>query len=106
MTIMMIHQLAQIRRRVFIASALLFGAMLGAAPIGLANDNDEGHGSGQSRTNVLWLKHFDLLPGDSSVVTTFNAVDSGVGGGLTALVVQSTTLGEDANGGGNKVVHM
>jgi hypothetical protein len=57
-------------------------------------------------TSVMWLNHFALLPGDSSVQTTFNAVNSGVGGGLTALVVQSTTTGEDATGGGNKVVQM
>jgi hypothetical protein len=54
----------------------------------------------------MWLNHFALLPGDPSVQTTFNAVNSGVGGGLTALVVQSTTTGEDAQGGGNKVVQM
>lgn len=54
----------------------------------------------------MWINHFDLLPGDSSVKTSFNAVSSGVGGGLTALVIESTTTGESATGGGNKVVHM
>ena len=54
----------------------------------------------------MWVNHFDLLPGDPSVTTSFNAVNSGVGGGLTALVVQSSTTGENAQGGGNKVVHM
>jgi hypothetical protein len=38
------------------------------------------------------------------VTTSYNAVSSGVGGGLTALVVHSSTLGENAQGGGNKVV--
>ena len=52
----------------------------------------------------MWIDHFSLLPGDSSVTTSSNAVSSGVGGGLTALVVHSSTLGEDALGGGNKVV--
>jgi hypothetical protein len=55
---------------------------------------------------VMWVNHFDLLPGDASVTTSFNAVNSGVGGGLTGLVIQSSTIGENAQGGGNKVVHM
>src|SRR5215510_6246379 len=58
------------------------------------------------RKTIMWVNHFDLLPGDPSVTTTFNAVSSGVGGGLTGLVIQSSTLGENAQGGGNKVVHM
>lgn len=55
---------------------------------------------------VMWINHFDLLPGDPSVTTSFNAVSSGVGGGLTGLVIRSSTTGEIAQGGGNKVVHM
>ena len=35
---------------------------------------------------------------------SFNAVNSGVGGGLSGLIIQSTTTGEDATGGGNKVI--
>jgi len=58
------------------------------------------------RKTVMWINHFDLLPGDPSVTTSFNAVSSGVGGGLTGLVIQSSTTGENAQGGGNKVVHM
>lgn len=59
-----------------------------------------------TRKMIMWVNHFDLLPGDSSVTTSFNAVNSGVGGGLTGLVIQSSTTGENAQGGGNKVVHM
>ncbi|HEX2630962.1 MAG TPA: hypothetical protein VHM26_18225, partial [Chitinophagaceae bacterium] len=55
---------------------------------------------------MMWINHFDLLPGDPSVFTTFNAVSSGVGGGLTGLVIQSNTVGQNAQNGGNKVVHM
>lgn len=54
--------------------------------------------------SVMWINHLDFLPGDPSVVTTFNAVNSGVGGGLTGLIINSTTSGEVADGGGNKVV--
>jgi hypothetical protein len=55
---------------------------------------------GQTRRETMWLNHLDLLPGDPSVFTSFNAVQSG------GLVVQSNTTGETAQGGGNKVVHM
>lgn len=58
------------------------------------------------RRRLMWINHFDLLPGDSSVLTSFNAISSGVGGGLTGLVIRSNTLGDTAPGGGNKVVHM
>lgn len=60
----------------------------------------------QPRRVVMWVNHFDLLPGDPSVTTSFNAISSGVGGGLTGLVIRSSTVGEVAQGGGNKVVHM
>jgi hypothetical protein len=53
---------------------------------------------------IQWIDHFAFLPGDSSVQTSHDAVSSGVGGGLTALVVRSSTTGEEANGGGNKVI--
>ena len=52
---------------------------------------------------IMWINHLSLLPGDPSVITSFNAVNSGVGGGLSGLVIQSTTMGSQAQGGGNKV---
>jgi hypothetical protein len=58
----------------------------------------------QPDIEIMWINHLDLLPGDPSVITSFNAVNSGVGGGLAGLVVESTTIGEEAEGGGNKVV--
>jgi hypothetical protein len=61
---------------------------------------------GPHRKTIMWVNHFDLLPGDPSVTTSFHAVSSGVGGGLPGLVIQSSTIGENAQGGGNKVVHM
>jgi hypothetical protein len=60
----------------------------------------------QRFAGVEWLSHFNLLPGDSSVSVTYNAVNSGVGTGLTGLVVHSSTTGDTANGGGNKVVEI
>ncbi len=53
---------------------------------------------------LLWMNHLDLLAGDPSVSTSFNAISSGVGGGLSGLIIESSTLGEEADGGGNKVV--
>lgn len=53
----------------------------------------------------MWINHLSLLPGDATVKTSFDAVNSGVGGGLSALVARSSTTGETAKGGGNKVVH-
>ena len=53
---------------------------------------------------IMWINHLSLLPGDPSVKTSYNAVNSGVGGGLTGLVIESTTTGDQAQGGGNKVV--
>lgn len=57
-----------------------------------------------TKTKVMWIDHLALLPGDPSVKTSFNAVNSGVGMGLAGLIVQSTTVGDEATGGGNKVV--
>jgi hypothetical protein len=53
---------------------------------------------------VMWINHLDFLAGDPSVILSFNAVDSDVGGGLSGLIINSTTVGEDADGGGNKVI--
>ena len=58
------------------------------------------------QAHLMWINHFELLPGDTSVKTSFDAVSSGVGGGLTGLVITSTTTGEVAASGSNKVVHM
>lgn len=55
---------------------------------------------------VMWINPLALLPGDPSVTTSFNAINSGVGTGLSGLVIRSSTTGEEAAGGGNKVVHM
>lgn len=58
------------------------------------------------RGKLMWINHFDLLPGDASVRTSFNSVSSGVGGGLEGLVIESTTTGDTVPSGGNKDVKM
>jgi hypothetical protein len=55
---------------------------------------------------ILWLNHFDLLSGGSEVTTSHASTSSGVGGGLTGLVIESSTTGDVFGDGGNKVVQM
>ena len=67
---------------------------------------DKGH-EGKGEERVQWVNHFDLLSGDPSVTTTSSlSTNSGVGGGLTALVIGSSSTGDVDSFGGNKVVHM
>ena len=60
--------------------------------------------STKARRKIMWVNHLALLPGDPSVLTSFNAISSGVGGGLSGLVVQATSIGDTSPGGGNRVV--
>ena len=53
---------------------------------------------------VMWINHLDFLPGDPTVTTSFNAITSGVGGGLSGLTIGSTTTGEGDETTGIKVV--
>lgn len=55
---------------------------------------------------TMWINYLDQLPGDPSVQESFNAVSSGVGAGLSGLIVTSTTTGDVASPGGDKVVAM
>jgi hypothetical protein len=79
------------------------------------NSNSQGHdsdsqgqdsddrGGGKHHESIMWINHLDFLAGDASVVTSFNAVSSGVGSGLSGLIIMSTTIGDTVEGG-NKVV--
>lgn len=73
---------------------------------------DSGHGGGKGHEGkgemrVQWVNHFDLLSGDPSVTTTSSlSTNSGVGGGLTGLVITSSTTGDVDSFNGNKVVQM
>jgi hypothetical protein len=55
-------------------------------------------------TALMWINHLDLVPGDTDVTATFNSTTSGVGGGLSGLIIQSFTDGDTSVSGGNKVV--
>lgn len=65
-------------------------------------DPDRDHD--RDKIETMWIDHLVFLAGDPSVQTSFNAVNSGVGGGLSGLIITSSTLGDEAEGGGNKVV--
>jgi hypothetical protein len=56
----------------------------------------------EKSAELMWINHFALLPGDDNVKTSYNAVTSGVGGGLTGLVITSTTTGELGTSGGTR----
>ena len=58
----------------------------------------------QPATALMWINHLDLVRGDVDVVTSFNATTSGVGGGLSGLIIQTNTPGDTSVSGGNKVV--
>jgi hypothetical protein len=91
-------------KRLQVAAAFFLSIHLPAcAPTGGA---DPAPAPAPASGGVMWINPLALLPGDASVTTSFNAITSGVGGGLSGLVVHSSTTGETASGGGNKVVHV
>lgn len=54
---------------------------------------------------LMWIEHLDFLSGDPTVVTTsFRSTSSGVGGGLSGLIVTSSTIGGVDSFNGNKVI--
>jgi len=57
---------------------------------------------GQAAT--LWINHLDFVPGGTEIDTAFDSTNSGVGGGLSGLIVTSSTTGETFTSGGNKVI--
>jgi len=59
-----------------------------------------------NQPELMWINHLDLTPGDSTVQTFFSSTSSGVGSGLSGLIITSTTTGELDSLGGNKVVEM
>ena len=59
-----------------------------------------------NQPELVWINHLDLTSGDASVQTFFDSTTSGVGSGLSGLIIQSTTLGDTGLSGGNKAVEM
>jgi hypothetical protein len=71
------------------------------------NDHNDHNELGSNSGQIMWVNHFDLLSGDlTDLITTYNSTNSGVGGGLTGLVIQSASIGNTFPIGGNKVVQM
>src|SRR6266851_5419120 len=48
----------------------------------------------QPATALMWINHLDLAPGDIEVFASFNSTTSGVGGGLSGLIIQTNTPGD------------
>ena len=71
---------------------------------GGGNGGGDGGEPPQPIETVMWVNHLDMLAGDPSVQVSFNAISSGVGGGLSGLIIESSSLGDTSPGGGNKVV--
>jgi hypothetical protein len=46
-------------------------------------------------STVMWINHLDFLPGDPSVITSFNAVSAPIVGGISGLVITSTAATGD-----------
>jgi hypothetical protein len=86
----------------YLATALLTASLPMKAQDRPRFDPDRDHD--RDKIETMWIDHLVFLPGDPSVQTSFNAVNSGVGGGLSGLIITSSTLGDEAEGGGNKVV--
>src|SRR5512147_1236719 len=99
-------------RRLCLAVSLALAAASPAARSAPPPGVPHGPPSGMERggdavgPHVQWINHFDLLPGGAEVTTTYESTSSGVGGGLTGLVIHSSTVGDTFADGGNKVVHM
>ncbi|HZO80690.1 MAG TPA: hypothetical protein VFB33_03265 [Candidatus Binataceae bacterium] len=88
--------------RLFAGSLVAYALLALAAPRAARADGEH-----HRRLNVQWVNHFDLLPGDPSVTSTSAlSTSSGVGSGLTGLVITSSTLGDTDSFNGNKVVQM
>ncbi len=88
--------------RVFAGSVLACAALTLATPRAARADGEH-----HRHLNVQWVNHFDLLSGDPTVTfTAAPSTNSGVGTGLTGLVITSNTLGDTDSVGGNKVVQM
>jgi hypothetical protein len=100
---MLRHRPSPLRFRLFVTCALLATSLLTTSAFSRAerekHEKERHHGP-----VIMWIDPLDFLAGDPSVNTSFNAVTSGVGGGLSGLIIQSTTTGDTATGGGNKVV--
>ncbi|HWO99568.1 MAG TPA: hypothetical protein VNL74_02940 [Methylococcus sp.] len=98
-------------RRANLLAASFFCLLFATIPAGVrahGEHGDDDHPKDrESQRQVMWVNHFDLLSGDEdNVHTSHDSTSSGVGGGLTGLVITSDTTGEVFPDGGNKVVHM
>jgi hypothetical protein len=90
-------------------AVLVLGLGLNAGIATADKGGDKGKDSGRNG-HVMWLNHFDLVSGKpAELATTSDSTTSGVGAGLTGLVIQSGVTGTPGDvfiDTGNKVVQM
>lgn len=78
---------------------------------GKGNDDkgNKDNKGGKGKSHLMWVNHFGLVSGNpDELKTTANSTNSGVGGGLTGLVLQAGAtgpFGDVFSDNGNKVVH-
>jgi hypothetical protein len=60
--------------------------------------------SAANQNTTMWINHLDLIPGGAEIQTLYSSTNSGVGSGLSGLIVMSTTTGENFTTGGDKVI--
>jgi len=77
---------------------------ISTTPVANENNAPSNAVSGPSNASLMWVSHLDLLAGDPSIQTSFNSVSSGVGHGLSGLIIQSNTTGNSTSQGSEKVV--
>lgn len=87
---------------VLLAAGLAFHAVVANAENGGKAGDDKG------KSGIMWINHFGMVSGNASELrTTANSTTSGIGSGLTGLVVQpgpQAIPGDKFSDGGNKVL--
>jgi hypothetical protein len=91
-------------RKFFLGISLGMALLAACLPASAQSERPVDRNHDRDKTSTMWIDHLVFLPGDPSVKTSYNAVNSGVGGGLSGLIITSSTVGDQAQGGGNKVV--
>ena len=119
-------------RRTFYAATVAGSLLLGSTTVGLAAQAQRGNsglppGPGNpiaavydqvkalnkrvtdlensaNQSTTMWINHLDLVPGGAELQTLYSSTSSGVGTGLSGLIVMSSTIGETFTPSGNKVI--
>jgi len=108
-TLQSLHVSDSCRLPLLLAASVFAGLVVCAGPAAAtgSDEGDSGPGAGRGKgAKIQWVNHFDLLPGCPEITTSYRSTSSEIGGGLTGLVMASTTAGDTCEDHGNKVVQM